>query len=127
MLVGILGFVPGVTVFADEGDVGRLFGVFAVDTVHNGLHILTGLVAIAVGFASEAICRMYFRVLGIAYVLAGLYGFYVGSGMLLGAMANNLPAAALHTVIGAAALFLGFGHLLDRFEHPGDAGTHHPA
>jgi hypothetical protein len=42
-------------------------------------------------------------------------------------MANNLFDAALHTVIAVAALALGFGHLLDRFEHPHDEGTHHPA
>lgn len=127
VLVGILGFVPMVTPYMADSDYGRFLGVFAVDPVHNGVHILTGAVAIAVGLFSDHASRIYFRVFGIVYALVALLGFYYGNQAIAGMMANNLPAAALHTVIAAVALFLGFGHLLDRFEHPADTGTHHPA
>lgn len=127
VLVGIMGFIPEVTPPAGEGDQGHLLSVFAVDPVHNAVHLLTGLVAVAVSFASETACRMYFRVFGVVYALVALLGFGYGNAPLVGIMANNLPDAALHAVIAAAALFLGFGHLPSRFEHPGDTGTHHPA
>ena len=127
MLVGVLGFIPGVTSMSAEGGHGHLLGLFAVDTLHNLVHLLTGVAAIASGLASEVASRTYFKVFGIVYALVALIGFGYGNAPLLGLMANNLPDAALHAVIAAVALFLGFGHLPDRFEHPSDTGTHHPA
>jgi hypothetical protein len=126
VLVGILGFIPGVTSFMPDEEHGRLFGAFAVDTLHNLVHIATGVVAIACGMNSDTASRTYFKVFGIIYAVVALLGFYYGRAPLLGLMANNLPDAALHTVIAAVALFLGFGHLPARFEHPHDQ-THHPA
>ncbi|HJW26962.1 MAG TPA: DUF4383 domain-containing protein [Rhodocyclaceae bacterium] len=126
LLVGILGFVPGVTTGMEDGGAGRLFGVFAVDTMHNMVHMLTGIVAIACGLASEAASRNYFRVFGILYALVAAMGFYYGREPLMGMMAHNMPDAVLHTAIAIVALLLGFGHVAARFEHR-DTGTHHPA
>lgn len=125
LLVGILGFVPGVTSFGADGEHGRLLGLFAVDGVHNFVHILTGIAAIAVGFMTEVASRTFFKVFGVIYGLVALLGFAVGNAPLFGMMANNIADALLHTVIAAGALYLGFWHLPERFEHPG--GTHHPA
>lgn len=126
LIVGALGFVPVVTPGAADGVSGRLLGVFAVDPAHNLVHIVTGLIAIGVGMVSDEASRMYFKVFGIIYGLVAILGFGYGSAPLLGLMANNLSDAVLHAVIAAAALFLGFGHLPARFEHPHDTG-HHPA
>jgi hypothetical protein len=125
LLIGILGFIPGVTPVSADGDHGRLFGVFAVDTPHNLVHILTGIVAIACGLMSEAASRMYFRIFGIIYALVAVMGFFYGRDPLMGFMAHNMPDAILHTAVAIVALFLGFGHLPARYEHH-DAG-HHPA
>lgn len=127
VLVGILGFIPGVTPFAADEGHGRLLRLFAVDTLHNLVHIATGVVAIACGMANEVASRTYFKVFGVIYALVALLGFFYGKAPLLGLMANNLPDAALHTVIAAVALFLGFGHLPAWLEHWGNHGTHHPA
>lgn len=127
LLTGVLGFVPGVTSMPGEGEHGMLLGIFAVDTVHNLVHLLTGLAFMASGLTSEVASRASFKVLGIVYAAVALIGFGYGNAALFGLMANNLPDAALHAVIAAVALFLGFGHLPARFEHPGDTGTHHPA
>ena len=127
VLAGILGFMPGDTAFEPGGEEGRLFGAFAVDDLHNAVHVLTGIAAIAVGLTTEAACRMFFRIFGVIYGLVAVAGFAYGSGPLFGIMANNLADAALHTLVATVALFLGFGHLLERFEHHGDPGTHHPA
>ncbi|HET6719083.1 MAG TPA: DUF4383 domain-containing protein, partial [Rhodocyclaceae bacterium] len=75
---------------------------------------------------SDEASRMYFKVFGVIYALVALLGFGYANAPILGLMANNLADAALHAVIAVVALFLGFGHLLDRFEHPHDTG-HHPA
>ena len=127
VVVGILGFIPGVTVFSAGTDAGRMFGILAVDNLHNAVHILSGVAALAAGLTGELASRMYFRVFGVVYGVVALLGFAYGSAPLLGVMANNLPDAAVHALIAAAALFLGFGHLPEHFEHPGDTGTHHPA
>lgn len=126
VLVGILGFVPGVTTFSPDVEHGRLFGLFAVDTVHNMVHLVSGVAAMLAGYTSEA-SRMFFKVFGVIYALLAVLGFGYGNEPLFGVMASNLLDAALHTIIAAVALFLGFGHLPARYEHPGDMGTHHPA
>lgn len=126
VVVGVLGFIPGITPMAADHDHGRLLGLFAVDGLHNTVHILTGLVAIAVGMMSEHASRNYFRVFGIIYALVALFGFVYGNAPLFGLMANNLADAVLHTAIAVVALVLGFGHLADRLEHH-HPGTHHPA
>lgn len=126
VVVGILGFVPGVTSFMPDEEHGRLFGAFAVDTLHNLVHIATGVVAIACGIASDTASRNYFKIFGVIYAVVAVLGFFYGKAPLLGLMANNVADAVLHTAIAAVALFLGFGHLPARFEHPHDR-THHPA
>lgn len=127
VVVGILGFVSGITVYSPDGETGLLLNVFAVDTLHNWVHILSGLAAIACGLASEFACRLYFKVFGVVYGLVAVLGFAVGDGAIFGVMANNMADAVLHTLIAGAALFLGFGQLSARLEHYHDEGSHHPA
>jgi hypothetical protein len=103
LLVGILGFVPGVT--RD----GHLLGIFHVNPAHNVVHLLTGAVALACGFASAHAAQLFFRIFGVVYGLVAILGFVQGDGMLLGMIANNAADAWLHTGIAAVSLFLGFG------------------
>ena len=53
LLVGILGFVPAVT--KDE----MLLGIFHVNTAHNAVHLLSGVVALLCGLSEigRASCR----------------------------------------------------------------------
>ena len=103
LLVGILGFVPGIT----QG--GHLLGIFHVNPAHNFVHILTGAVAIASGLSSAHASQLFFRIFGVIYGLVAVLGFVQGDGMLLGMIANNTADAWLHTGIAAVSLFLGFG------------------
>ena len=102
LLVGILGFVPGIT--NDQ----MLLGIFHVNAAHNVVHLLSGAVALWAGMTSTAYARTYFRVFGIIYALVALLGFFVGNGMLLGLISNNMADTCLHVVIAVAALVLGF-------------------
>ena len=103
ILVGFLGFVPGIT--RD----GHLLGIFHVNPAHNVVHLLTGAVAISCAAASAHACQVFFRIFGIVYALVAVLGFVQGNGMLLGAIANNIADAWLHAGIAAVSLFLGFG------------------
>ena len=102
LLVGILGFVPAVT--KDE----MLLGIFHVNTAHNAVHLLSGVVALFCGMTSMGASRLYFRIFGLVYGLVAVMGFFVGDGMLLGLISNNMAVTWLHVVIAAVSLLLGF-------------------
>jgi hypothetical protein len=102
LLVGVLGFVPGIT----TGQM--LLGIFHVNAVHNIVHVLSGAVALITGVMSTAAARMYFRVFGIVYALVAVLGFLIGNGLLLGLISNNMADTWLHVVIALVALALGF-------------------
>lgn len=103
-LVGILGFIPGITSdapgdFAGEDSEGSLLGVFQVSVLHNLVHLLFGLAGLAMARRWDT-ARTYLLGGGIIYLLL----FVVG---LLGAM-DWLPADDtddwLHLVLGIALL-----------------------
>lgn len=97
-LVGILGFVPGIT--AD----GMLLGIFEVDMLHSIVHIVSGLAALAAAWGMYS-SKLYFQVFGVVYAVVAILGFVTGGALLfMTNMADNL----LHLVIAAAALYVGF-------------------
>lgn len=100
LVVGVLGFVPGITMD------GRLMGIFQVDTMHNIVHILTGILAIAAAMGTGSYARLYFKVFGIVYGLVAVLGL-VMDGNVLG-MTMNMADHLLHVVITAFALYVGF-------------------
>jgi hypothetical protein len=102
LAAGVLGFVPGIT--NNE----MLLGIFHVNAAHNVVHLLSGAIALWAGLTSVAASQLYFRIFGVVYALVALLGLYVGDGMLLGLVSNNMADVGLHFVIAIAALALGF-------------------
>ena len=102
VIVGILGFVPGITYHQ------HLLGIFHVNAVHNLIHLATGVVAYAVSRTNWRNCRLFFRIFGVIYALVGLLGFGYGMQPVLGIIANNMADAWLHILIGAVSLYFGF-------------------
>jgi hypothetical protein len=102
LIVGILGFVPSIA--PDE----MLFGIFHVNTAHNGVHLLSGAIALLCGLASTQASRLYFRIFGVIYGIVAVLGFLQGEGHLLGVISNNMADTWLHVVIAGASLALGF-------------------
>lgn len=97
-LVGILGFVPGVT----TNDM--LLGIFMVGGLHNIIHLVTGLAALAAAMGYFA-PKLFFQIFGVIYGVVTILGFVTGGALLFSTnMADNL----LHLVIAAAALYSGF-------------------
>ena len=103
LLVGILGFIPGITEnapgdFAGENSEGSLLGVFQTSVLHNLAHLAFGIGILAARKHSTALT--YLLVGGIAYL--GL--FLIG---ILGAM-DWLPADDtddwLHLALAAGLL-----------------------
>jgi len=103
LLIGVLGFVPGIT--NDE----MLLGIFHVDTIHNIIHIIFGLLAFWMSMSGEMGAKNYFKVVGIVYGLIAVLGFFQGdSDMLLGIFNNNMADTWLHVVLALIALYVGF-------------------
>jgi hypothetical protein len=103
VLVGILGFIPGITEdapgsFAGENSEGSLLGVFQTSVLHNLAHLAFGIGILAA--RRHATALTYLLVGGIAYAALFLIG-------ILGAM-DWLPADDtddwLHLALAAALL-----------------------
>jgi len=103
LLVGILGFIPGITEdapgsFAGEDSDGSLLGIFQTSVLHNIAHLAFGIGILAARKHSTALT--YLLVGGIAYLGLFLLG-------ILGAM-DWLPADDtddwLHLGLGVALL-----------------------
>ena len=103
VLVGLAGYVPALT------PDGKLLGVFAVNGAHNLVHILTGVVALAIALASPANMSMFFKIFGVVYALVAVLGFFAGDQPLLGIIAHNMADMWLHVVIALVTLWIGFG------------------
>ena len=102
IVVGVLGYVPGVT------SNGMLLGIFTVDSTHNVIHLLSGILAALAAMGSGAYARLYFKVFGVVYALVTILGLTMG-GSVLGLIMVNMADNILHLVIAAVALWAGFG------------------
>ena len=112
VLVGLLGFVPGITTSFDElsfasNDSGaELLGIFQVSVLHNLVHLLFGVVGIVMA-KSVAGARLFLVGGGAVYVVLFVYGLVVD----LDSAANFVPVNSadnyLHLVLGVAMIALG--------------------
>ena len=102
LAMGIAGFIPALC------PNGLLFGIFAVDAMHNIVHIASGLLALGMAAAGEGAARNYVRIVGVVYGLVTVMGFIAGrDGMVMG-MAMNMADHFLHLGLTAVLLWLGF-------------------
>lgn len=96
VIIGVLGFFSGETVL----------GIFAVDTLHNIIHLASGVLALIFASRGADQARTAALVLGIVYALVTILGF-LGGDSILGFIANNASDNWLHLVL--AVVFLIFG------------------
>ncbi len=112
VLVGLLGFVPGITAdfdtmtFAGHHSEAELFGVFGVSVLHNLVHLLFGIVGFLM--ARTAAGAVTFLIVGgIIYFVLWLYGLIID----LDSAANFVPVNDadnwLHLVLAIAMIGLG--------------------
>ena len=120
-LVGIAGFIPGVTSnydelkFAGPDSGAELFGVFRTSALHNIVHLLFGIGLLAA--ARVAWARLYLLGGGIAYLAFALYGVLVDHD----SDANFLPINDADTMLhlGLALLMLVSGIVGTRLSRGG--------
>ncbi len=112
LLVGILGFVPGITSgFADLSFAGRfseahLLGLFQVSVLHNLVHLLFGVVGLAAARTAAA-ARGFLVGAGAVYLLLTVYGFLVGHDSPANFVPVNVADNVLHLGLGLGMLTTG--------------------
>ncbi|MFD1211327.1 DUF4383 domain-containing protein [Arthrobacter sp. GCM10027362] len=113
LLVGILGFIPGITTnynlmsFAGHDSGAMLLGVFQVSVLHNIVHLLYGVVGLALA-RSVAGSRNYLIWGGVVYLALWLYGLIIGHETAANFVPINTADNWLHFVLGVAMVALGF-------------------
>ncbi len=107
ILMGLLGFVPSVTL-PDNSGTPLLLGIFIVGLSHNVIHLVSGVFALAAS-TSKLFARSYFQIFGMFYVLLTVIGFVQGD-TVLGIFSVNNADNFLHLAIATIYLSLGFGY-----------------
>ncbi|MFF5635830.1 DUF4383 domain-containing protein [Streptomyces sp. NPDC012825] len=113
LLVGVLGFVPGVTThydtmeFAAHHSEAKLLGVFQVSVLHNIVHLLFGVAGLALA-RSVGTARNYLVVGGAVYLVLWLYGMLVDHDSAANFVPVNTADNWLHFFLGIGMIALGF-------------------
>ena len=113
-LVGILGFIPGITEnapgdFMGENSPGSLFHVFQTGILHNLVHLVFGGAGIALSRTWDG-SRSYLIGGGIVYLLLWLVGMFSAMDWLPADVSDHW----LHFVLGLGMVGLGFVLSRDR-------------
>jgi hypothetical protein len=112
LLVGVLGFVPGVTTgyggmeFAGHQSDAKLIGVFEVSILHNIVHLLFGVAGLALARTWGG-ARSYLLGGGAVYVVLWLYGLVIDKGTAANFVPVNSADDWLHLVLGLGMIGLG--------------------
>ena len=112
LLVGVLGFIPGITSnygqleFAGAGSDAALLGLFQVSILHNIVHLLFGVLGLVMARSASG-ARSYLVFGGIIYLVLFLYGLVVGQNSAGNFVPLNTADDILHLVLGIGMIALG--------------------
>jgi hypothetical protein len=108
LLVGVLGFIPGITThygdlsFAGHGSRAKLLGLFQVSILHNVVHLLFGVVGIALAKTADG-ARSFLVGGGVVYLSLWLLGAIGAGGWIPVNSADNW----LHLALGLGMISVG--------------------
>jgi hypothetical protein len=112
LLVGIAGFIPGITThydtmsFAGHDSGAKLLGVFQVSILHNIVHLLYGVVGLIMARTAAA-ARAYLIAGGAVYLILWIYGLVTDKMSSANFVPVNRPDDWLHFVLGVGMIGLG--------------------
>jgi hypothetical protein len=108
LVIGILGFVPGITTDTGGG-MPMLLGIFHVNPAHDVVHIISGIIFLIAAMAGPGPSRTWFKIFGVIYAIVAIWGFAVGNANTLWVVSNNVADTWLHVVLAVVMLIIGFG------------------
>jgi hypothetical protein len=119
VLVGILGFIPGITTnyddlgFAGSDSEAELLGLFQVSILHNIVHLAFGLVGLALARTLDG-ARTFLIGGGLIYLVLWIYGLIIDKDGDANFIPINDADNWLHFVLGVTMVLLGFVTTRDR-------------
>jgi hypothetical protein len=103
--VGLLGFIDNPIVGDSDN------AIFHADTLHNWVHIGSGILFVLVALAMPASAATVLIVFGIVYAIIGVIGFFSmgseGQGTILGILHVNGADNYLHVALGVIIFLAG--------------------
>jgi hypothetical protein len=112
LLVGVLGFIPGITTdydlltFAGNESGAKLLGVFEVSILHNLVHLLFGVAGLAMARTVSS-ARLYLIGGGTVYLVLWLYGLVIDHNSAANFVPVNGADNWLHLFLGLGMITLG--------------------
>lgn len=112
LLVGVLGFIPGVTTNYDQLQLAgheseaMLLGIFQVSILHNLVHLGFGVAGIAMAKQWSA-ARSFLIVGGVIYLALWIYGMVIDQESTANFVPVNLADNWLHFALGVGMVALG--------------------
>ena len=112
LLVGILGFIPGITQqyssmeFLGNNSDAKLLGIFEVSILHNIVHLLFGIAGLAMAKATKS-ATTYLIGGGIIYLVLTVYGTVIDRTSSANFVPVNVADNWLHLVLGIGMIALG--------------------
>jgi len=113
LLVGVLGFIPGITTnydtmtFASHGSHAKLLGIFEVSVLHNIVHLLFGVVGLALARTWNG-ARSYLIGGGVIYLVLWIYGLVIDENSSANFVPVNNADNWLHLLLGLGMVAAGF-------------------
>ena len=112
LLVGILGFVPGITThvgdidFAGHDSGAKLLGIFGVSVLHNIVHLLFGVAGLALGRTYSG-AKSFLIGGGLVYLVLTVYGALIDRDSGANFIPVNEADNWLHLGLGLGMIALG--------------------
>jgi len=112
LLIGVLGFIPGITSnfdemrFAGHESGAELLGIFQVSVLHNLVHLGFGVAGLAMA-RNVASARTFLIGGGAIYLVLWLYGLIVGQDSAANFVPLNGADDWLHLFLGLGMIGLG--------------------
>ncbi len=112
LLVGILGFIPGITTnygdmtFVGHDSEAKLLGLFQVNVLHNIVHLLFGVAGLVLARAWES-SRLFLIGGGAVYLVLWLYGLVIDLNSTANFVSLNTADNWLHLFLGIGMVGLG--------------------
>jgi hypothetical protein len=112
VLVGVLGFIPGITTgydqmqFAGHESEAFLLGLFQVSILHNIVHLLFGVVGFLMAKTFSG-AKAYLIGGGVIYLVLWIYGLLIGHESPANFVPLNTADNWLHLLLGIGMIALG--------------------
>ncbi|MFC7491043.1 MULTISPECIES: DUF4383 domain-containing protein [unclassified Knoellia] len=119
LLVGVLGFVPGITTdfdsltFAGHESEAALLGIFQVSVLHNLVHFAYGVAGVVMARTPRA-ARTFLIGGGVIYLVLWIYGMVIDMDSAANFVPLNDADNWLHLGLGIGMLALGLALGRDR-------------